>query len=100
MPNQKQVQEVFDRVQLIDDRPLMSHEVEAMESLVEHPGLAVLLGLMAGARQGFYLQLSNMPLSTEPGRYQGAVLQGQIKGFDLVPQIILEAFPPAGDGRA
>lgn len=97
MPNQRQVQELLDGVDFIGERPLFAHEQEAIESLLGHPGLPVLLGTLLGTRQGCYVQIAAMPLVSEASRYQAAVLQGTIKGIDLVSQSLLQLFPAAGD---
>lgn len=100
MPNQAEIQKYFDGIEGIGDRALFTDEQNALESLVGHEGFSVLLGLMVGTRQGFLTQLGAMPLSTEPGRYQAAVLQGQIKGLNLLPQLVLDQFPSGGADSA
>lgn len=93
MPNQREVQAFLDRV----PEKLTLNEVEAQEliQLLQHPGFTHLLGLLITARQGFFFQLSNMTLYSEQGRYHASVLQGTIKGIDLVHQTLLEQFPMA-----
>lgn len=93
MPNQREVQAFLDSV----PEKLLLNEMESMElsTLMQHPGFTHLLGLLVTARQGCYVQLGNMTLYNEAGRHHASVLQGMIKGIDLVHQTLLEQFPMA-----
>lgn len=74
---------------------LNQFECDAVQKLIEQPGMALLLGLLVTTRQGMLMQLANMNLYSEAGRYQAAVLQGRVQGIDLFHQTLLEQFPMA-----
>jgi hypothetical protein len=95
MANQREIQEWLDKAEVIVQPN--ADQQRALEGIVGGDGLLVLLGLLVGSRQGFYLQLSQTPLSDPAQTYRAAVLQGQIKGIDLVAQTVLNMFPAAGD---
>lgn len=86
---QKEVQAWFDEVEpltAITD----SKDREQFEKLLGHPGFAVLLGLMLTARQGFYAQLSKLPLHGAADAARASVLQGTITGIELLWQTVLD----------
>jgi hypothetical protein len=66
----------------------------ALRSLIGGQGLGTLLGLMHGSRQTYFVQLSNCKLGTPEGVAQAAVLQGAIKGIDLLRDTLLEQVTP------
>jgi hypothetical protein len=96
MPNQRDVQRWLDTATTLLPEEITGEQQLAIEGLIGNPGMLAVLGLMLSARQGMYLQVANMPLSTDAGRYQAAVLQGQIKAIDMLPQTLLDLFPVAG----
>jgi hypothetical protein len=72
-----------------------SKQLEAVQSLLGHEGFATFLGLLLGSRQAFYVALAAIPLDGAANAARASVLQGQIKGIDLVRQTVLEQFTPA-----
>ena len=58
-------------------------EIALMEQL-GGKALTGLLGLLLGARQAFYAQLSGINLGDRPHRHTAAVIQGKIQGIELV----------------
>lgn len=86
----------LDTVEVVTDlTDLTEGEITAARSLLGHPGMKVLLGLMIGARQGFYVQLGNMGLGDEAAACRASVIQGMVKGIDLLPSTLLELVAPA-----
>jgi len=70
----------------------------ALIEMLDTPGFKVLIGLLITSRQGLYVQLGNVQLATPEGVSRAAVLQGIIKGIDLVPQTLLDLMLPAQVG--
>lgn len=69
----------------------------AIEDFLAHPGFSLFWGLLLGSRQAYYAALSSAPAgNTEEVRRIG-VLQGTIKGIELVSQTALEQLAPSGD---
>lgn len=85
----KEVQAWFDEI-----KPLTaledSKDREQFEKLLGHPGFAVLLGLMVTARQGFYMQLSKLPLQGAADAARASVIQGTITGIELLWETVLD----------
>jgi hypothetical protein len=70
----------------------------AARELLGNDGLAAVIGLMLGSRQTFYTQLAHLPLDTAANVSRASVIQGQIKGIDLLRQTLLELATPAETG--
>lgn len=69
---------------------------EHLNQFLAHPGFVIFWGLMLGARQGYYAAIAQHPAgSTEEIRRLG-VLQGTIKGIELVAGTALEQLTPSG----
>lgn len=98
MANQQAVQRWLDNVQLLTDEGLAELSVgdrAALEQLLGHRGMELLLGLMMGTRQGLYVQLAAMPLHSPEHASRASVTQGKIAGIDLLWGTLLEiAVPP------
>jgi len=78
--NNREVEAWLARIPVLTRLPADS-ENEVME-LIGHKGLAALIGLVFGERQGLYAQLSLYPLDDDAHRYRAAVLQGKIQGIE------------------
>ena len=89
----------------LDEMPALetlrdSKEVEAMQALLDHPGLPLLWGLMQGARQAQFQVLAHSPLTNMETVSRASVLQGTIKGIELFYSTVLEqAVPSPGAGE-
>jgi hypothetical protein len=89
------VQEWLDSVTAVTSvADLTLDQADDLLSLIGHPGMKLLLGLMIGIRQGYYLQLGNAQLGTPEGVYHASAIQGVIKGIDLLPQELLRLAVP------
>jgi len=95
----RELQYLFDNAPVLEAVP-NSKAQEELEELFKHPGFVILWGLMLGARQGFLITLANLPVGgTEEVRRLG-VIQGTIKGIDLLRETALEQAMPSGDQGA
>lgn len=78
---------------------LLPMEKEQVKKLVEDVGFHHLLRLMLGARQAQYMVLSNIMLGDPSNVARASVIQGQIKGIDMLRETVLELFKPVeGEG--
>lgn len=91
--NQRAVQAWLDTIEA--KAGLNSQEQDELLRLFAEPGLPHLISLMMGARQALYAQLANQPLSSAEAVARASVIQGQIKGIDMLPETLLEMVPPA-----
>lgn len=64
--------------------------------LMNQPGFKVLVGLLFGARQGAYAQLSQSPLGTAAQSCAASVIQGRISGIEMIFETVLEHSTPSG----
>jgi hypothetical protein len=94
MPNPEHVQAWLESTPVLAELT-DSKQLEMVQSLVGHEGFHLFLGLLLGSRQAFYTALSAIPLDGAANAARASVLQGQIKGIDLVRQTVLEQFMPA-----
>jgi hypothetical protein len=81
----QEIQDYLDGVVLKTE--LSDHERQQVLDLIKMPGLALLLGLHLGERQGYYAQFRNIK-ADDPQRL--GVLQGQITGIERTAQTLLE----------
>lgn len=65
-----------------------------INELLAHPGLPVLLGLILGARQGLYAQVSYLPNGDQVQSHRISVLQGKIQGLEMTIQTVRELAVP------
>lgn len=73
-------------------------DVEAIKTLIGHEGFSLLLGLLMGSRQAYFVALANLPLGNSADAARLSVLQGKVQGIDLIRETLLEQFPqPAED---
>lgn len=89
------VQAWLETVEFASIEKLTQQQSEDLLSLVGHPGMKLLLGLLVGERQGLYVQLGNAQLGTAEAAARASVLQGTIKGIDRLPALLLEIVIPA-----
>ncbi len=75
-------------------------EEAALLSLMGHPGLTALVGLMLGSRAAFYVQLAALRLTGPDAVAAASVIQGQIQGVDLLRNTLLEVATPAAADAA
>jgi hypothetical protein len=94
------IQAWLDEVEVKTDVALLTQQEmhDALE-LIGHPGMKVLLGLMIGSRQGCYVRLANAGLSNTAEAIAAAVIQGTIRGIDMLPNTLLELAVPAQAGE-
>lgn len=71
----------------------------ALNDLYESVGLTTLLGLLLGARQGLLVFLSNLPLGTPEADCAAAVIQGKIRGLEMVSDTVREMSVSDDDER-
>lgn len=90
----KEVQAWFDEIVPLTEIT-ETKDREQFEKLLGHPGFAVLLGLMLTARQGFYAQLSKIPLHGAADAARASVTQGTISGIELLWQTVLDQCNPS-----
>lgn len=70
---------------------VLSHtDQEALQQVLEHPGLSVIWGLMLGARQAQFQALAYAPLGTAPDMSRASVIQGTIRGIELFHDTVVE----------
>lgn len=74
---------------------LLPDEAEALQSLIGNKGLGALLSLMMAARHVSYITLAALPLGTDEMVARASVIQGTIKGIDLIRETLLEQTMPA-----
>lgn len=72
----------------LTDEDMDAERLRDLLQLTEHSGFAVLFGLLLASRQGKYAMLANAPL-TDHGRYNAAVIQGQIKGIEEIGATVI-----------
>lgn len=75
-------------------------QIDEVWKLLDEPGLAVLLGLLLGQRQGSLVTLSLVPAASVENQHTISRIQGEIKGLDALRNTLLELFPsdPSHDG--
>lgn len=91
MSNREDVERWLSSVPVYAELP-DSKALEDVVSLVGHPGFYHLLGLMMGSKQAYMVQLSHIPLNNADAAARASVLQGQIKGIELLRETMLEQF--------
>lgn len=70
---------------------------EDIEDLLRHPGFYHLYGLLLGARQGYLVALSQAPLANTGEVQRAGVLQGTIRGIEIIRDTVLEQTIPSPD---
>jgi hypothetical protein len=73
---------------------LTQEQEKAVQELLGHSGVEVLVGLMLGTREAFLVMLASLPLNTPANVTHASVLQGQIKGIDLLRHTLIELSVP------
>lgn len=80
--------------------PMDGTEITALkqaeiEQILGHPGLLSIVGLMLGARMTAYTQLAAISLHDGQQVARASVIQGTIRGIDLLRATLLERGTPA-----
>ena len=95
-----ELQHRFNNTPVLDAVP-DSKAQEQLEELFKHPGFTILWGLMLGARQAYLYTLANLPCGSSEEIRRLGVIQGTIKGIDLLRDTALEqTIPSAGEEGA
>lgn len=63
---------------------------DEFKALLGGDAMTAFLGLLLGTRQGYYAQLSNYPLGNAESSCRASVIQGHIKGIDMVIDTVRE----------
>lgn len=69
---------------------LTSQEMDALRSLLGHPGMTAFLSVLLTAQLAQYKMLGHLPLGTPEEAARASVTQGTIKGIEMVMQTLLE----------
>lgn len=86
--NRKDTEAWLSRVPVISQPS--DEQAEALRGLFGSVGLTTLLGLILGTRQALYAFMSNVPLGGPENDCAAAVVQGKIRGLELVFDTVRE----------
>lgn len=87
----------------LNSLPLITQETgkdkDQIYEMIQTSGFATFWGCLLAVRQANYVMLSNTPMGDSLGRYNAAVLQGQIKGIDQIGALLIQMFPSESEER-
>lgn len=92
--NRDELQKALDATPALDILP-DSKAVEQLQDLLAHPGLPHLWGLLQGSKIAQFQVLANSPLTNMETVSRASVIQGTIKGVDLIYNTLLEQAVPS-----
>jgi len=87
-------------IKMLDEAPVLTklpdvESTSAFEELLKHPGLPLLWGLLLGSKQAHFAALSAAPLGNLEEVRRAGVLQGTIRGIDMIYQTLVEQSVPS-----
>jgi hypothetical protein len=85
----KELQRTLDNSPVLAEIP-DSKAMEELHDLFKHQGLPHLWGLLLGARQTWFVALSQAPVGSTAEIQRLGVIQGTIKGIELFRDTVLE----------
>lgn len=94
--NREETEAWLNRVPVLSEPS--DEQAEALRALFGSVGLTTFLGLLLGARQALYAFMSNVPLGDAENDCAAAVVQGKIRGIELVFDTVREQSVES-DGR-
>jgi len=93
--NQEEVINMLEKIEL--KTFLDSREFSKFEEMIQTEAFHHFLGLLLGSRQAQLMALANVGLGTAEKSCQASVLQGTVKGIDLVRDTVVDLFTPGKD---
>lgn len=93
--NKEELEKWLQSAKVLTEEDVTSAMRGEIEAVIGKAGLLHIIGLMLGAREAFYVQLSHTALGDPAQVARASVIQGKIQGVDLIRQTLLELHTPA-----